>query len=164
LIVGQQAKILLMTEVEISSSGETEALRRNSTFIFLVIFLIVALIGMLSGLTFNYIHAKSQDNLRKADLSYISSKIHDYYKTNNYFPTLNQINSLQFDNNIPGGIDRNKFKDPSGSKEMLLAVSNISGYTYQALPVDCNNSNRLCLSYRLSAVLSNGKAYIINSH
>lgn len=128
-----------------------------------ILFFIIALaiIGMVGAVFFNYYHYSSQDKTRKSDLEYISSLAQDYFNFNNFYPTLEQINSQAFSAFMPNRIDIQKLVDPSGKSDKLSNTPSISAYSYQPLPLYCDNQQIKCTNFKLVAILSNGKKYIV---
>jgi hypothetical protein len=135
----------------------------NKTIAIFIIIVFVAASGLLVGLGYNYFHSRDQDKTRKQDLSYISGLSENFFSLNNYYPTLEQLNSSSFSAFYPNGIDRQKFKDPSGSSSLLVASPNAQAYAYQASPLGCNNTNLPCKSYKLTAIISDGKNFVVTS-
>ncbi|HEY4964576.1 MAG TPA: hypothetical protein VIH90_07855 [Candidatus Saccharimonadales bacterium] len=137
--------------------------KANNTIEVFIIIAAIAIIGLFIGLGYNYLHSRSQDNTRKQDLSYIAGLTNSFYSFNHFYPTLDQINSTAFSAFYPNGIDRQKFKDPSGTKDVLVAVPSTEAYAYQVSPAGCNNTTVMCTSYSLTAIMSNGKNYAVTS-
>jgi hypothetical protein len=135
----------------------------NKTIALFIIIVFVAAIGLLVGLGYNYFHSRGQDKTRKQDLSYISGLSENFFSLNNFYPTLDQLNSTSFSAFYPNGIDRQKFKDPSGSSVVLVATPSTQSYAYRPSPLGCNNTNLPCKSYMLTAIMSDGKNFVVTS-
>ncbi len=133
------------------------------TFTILAIIVLIAIFGLIAGYLFNFFNSIHKDNLRKQDLTYISTKLQTYYNLNHYYPTLDQINSDGFVVVQPYGVDMNKLKDPSSKSSKLVGVASNTNYAYIAYPISCENKVTTCQHYKLVAVMENGGLYTLSS-
>lgn len=139
----------------------TNSLSRQTIGI-LIGLVIIALLALLAGYSYDYNHNHDQDNTRKQDLAYIAGYLNSYYDLSHYYPTLAQLNSNTFGAFAPN-LNKSKFKDPSSNITTLSASPTTSGYAYQPTPEACNNKTEPCTGYKLVAILSNGKDYVVSN-
>jgi hypothetical protein len=150
---------VVVTEAINAEQSAPPPKKSSNTIAVFVIIAVIAIIGLFAGLVYNYLHSKNQDNTRKQDLSYVSGLTENFYSFNHFYPTLEQLNSNAFSAFYPNGIDRQKFKDPSGTKDVLAATSSTEAYAYKVSPAGCNNTTEMCTSFTLTAVMN----YVVTS-
>jgi hypothetical protein len=125
-----------------------------------IVLILIGFACLIAAFIYDYSHNHAQDNTRKADLAYVSNFLSGYYELNHYYPTLSQLNSNTFGAFAPS-LDKAKFKDPSANNEVLTASPTTSSYAYEVLPSSCNNKTAPCTGYKLVAILSDGKDYVL---
>lgn len=108
------------------------------------------------------------DQQRRSDIAAIHSALQAYYQQNGSYPKLTQLNSDQFrEVNFPD-VPEEMFKDPAdeGSRVVITRTAQEATYAYDVVDEDgftCEPSRRVCVSYSLSALLSGGLAFTLDS-
>jgi type II secretory pathway pseudopilin PulG len=110
-----------------------------------------------------------KDEQRQNDLSEIHEALQQHYQEHGRYPTLTQMNSVQFrDANFPS-LTKEVFQDPADtdSRVVITRTPQKATYAYDVVDEDgytCEPSGRTCVSYTLSALLSGGLTYSIDSN
>jgi hypothetical protein len=132
------------------------------TMFVLTSLIVLAVLSLVGFYIYNNINNNNQNNIRKQDLRYISNTLNGYYSLYHNYPTLKQINSSTFEVFNPN-LNRSKFSDPASDVKKLFSSPTVNGYAYEVGPKGCNNQALICSSYKLIAILSNGKDYIVTN-
>jgi hypothetical protein len=118
---------------------------------------------------------KDLDTPRKADLDSLAKELTKYYAANGTYPTLTQLNSVEFAA-TEGAIDETKFQDPvwdakkaicvDAQSRVLLADGRTAGcYGYRSTAAngsDCDADVTKCTRFVLTANLEGDKPYVIS--
>ncbi len=108
------------------------------------------------------------DQQRRSDIAAIHSALQAYYQQHGDYPKLTQLNSDQFrEANFPD-VPEEIFQDPAdeGSRIVITRTAQPATYAYDVVDEDgftCEPSRRACVSYSLSALLSGGLAFTLDS-
>lgn len=108
------------------------------------------------------------DEQRRSDIAAIHSALQSYFQEHNQYPRLAQLNSEQFRENNFSELARETFKDPvdEGSRIVITRTPQEATYAYDVVDENgftCEPSGRACVSYRLSALLSDGLSFTLDS-
>lgn len=154
-----------MQAVETQIETNSRPPRSNRTLIILLIIILIAFLGLVGGVIYNYVSNRSQDDTRKHDLAYIASQAETFHNFNLFYPTLAQMNSSTSTALNSQGINKAEFKDPSSKSDQLVSEPSPTGYAYIASPAGCNNTTTMCLHFKLVAVLSDNAQYsVVSKH
>lgn len=108
------------------------------------------------------------DQQRRSDIAAIHSALQAYYQQNGSYPKLTQLNSDKFRAaNFPD-VPEETFKDPADedTRVVITRTAQEATYAYDVVDEDgftCEPSRRVCVSYSLSALLSGGLAFTLDS-
>lgn len=106
--------------------------------------------------------SSAADSERKSDIRALQSKLEEHYAINGFYPTLAQLNSADWrKTNFTDGFSEAALKDPSGTSAILAAASSATQYGYSV--AECNASGIECQAFTLTATLSNGEKYSVDS-
>jgi hypothetical protein len=115
----------------------------------------------------------SLDSERKADLIELNHYIQAYYATTSFYPTSADLNNQVWVSLNMQGINPDVFKDPQGVNLLLSASPTPHSYAYTPVgpnqAANCNDgpvgakTSIDCESYKLTAILSNGKQYTLDN-
>ncbi len=94
------------------------------------------------------------DNLRKQKLRAISQKLTDYFNAYGQYPSYAQATDENWLNSM--SIKKEDLIDPGGTDWRVKNTPTKNYFAYQPRPTNCNNTNIICTTYTLSAVLSSG--------
>lgn len=109
-----------------------------------------------------------KDEQRRSDISDIHDALQRYFSENGRYPKLTELNSEQFrDIHFPD-MPKETFQDPAdtGVRVVITRTPQRATYAYDVVNEDgftCEPSGRQCVSYKLSALLSGGLAFSIES-
>lgn len=150
-----------------------DRLKRTNNYGFTVIELVVvmAVIAILAGLTFNAIgnaQAKARDNQRAGDLSTLHSRLEEYYNDYGGYP--NSFTAANFP-----GIDPAALVDPSGvsitiatpvsDQVAALATTNpTSAASYMYIPYPTGCTSITCTGYVLKSYIEKPDASMPNPY
>jgi len=137
--------------------------KSNRTLMYLVGIILIAFLGLIASVVYDYLNTNSQDSIRRSDLAYIATQAETFYNLNHYYPSLRQINSVSFSAFNPKGLDKTKFKDPTSKTEVLVSSVSPSAYAYEPTPANCNNFKIICQHFKLVAVMSSNQDYVQKS-
>jgi hypothetical protein len=99
---------------------------------------------------------------RKTDLVNIDRAVIAYAGVNkNTYPTLSNMNDLQFRLAHLPALAAESISDPVGKKTTFAAAPEAGSYAYEVGPANCNNLKIKCTTYKLSAVLTNGSTAVL---
>lgn len=102
------------------------------------------------------------DAERKSDIRALQSKLAEYYAINGFYPTLAQLNNADWRKaNFTSSFPDAALKDPSGTSAVLAATSSTTQYSYSS--TGCGASGSECQAFTLTATLSNGEKYSVDS-
>jgi hypothetical protein len=106
--------------------------------------------------------AKAHDSERRTDINVLHGHVEAFYAENGYYPSQAQINNASWRTENMESLDPAALKDPAGTATILANSSGRDQYAYIPLSEEntpCNNSDKDCLSYTLTATLDNGATY-----
>lgn len=107
---------------------------------------------------------RADDTERQADIKTIHGNFESYFAQNGKYPTLSNMNDTTWISaNMKGLLDTEALKDPQGSTTKLATKPTKNQYSYEVLPANCNNTDKDCTSYKLTATLSDSKTYVKSS-
>lgn len=130
---------------------------------------IMILLGILTSLflsTTGGVQTKAKDTERQTDIKALHGQVEAYYAQNGRYPTLANMNDATFRAANMKGLDEEALKDPEGEKAMLGAAAATNTYAYAVTGSDgsaCDNSERDCATYTLTATLDDGKTFTKNN-
>jgi hypothetical protein len=116
-------------------------------------------ISDLSGATTS---TNAADTERQNDITRIAVSLEEYGADNNgVYPSFADMNNSSFISSKMPSLDKEALKDPSGTSYALSATPQKGLYSYVVTPSGCDNSSqsKKCLSYVLTATLSDGTTY-----
>jgi hypothetical protein len=99
------------------------------------------------------------DTERKTDINALHGQLEAYQAENGFYPTLANLNNASWRASNLQGFDDQALKDPAGTAKTLAGTPAAHVYSYQALPAGCNNTNKQCTDYTLTATLDDGSTY-----
>lgn len=107
----------------------------------------------------------SADEERQVNIQSLQIYLDNYYKMFAVYPSVSQINSIEFRKADPSFkvANRRTYMDPFGSSATLVTQPTKNAYFYAPLPVGCDSSKVKCTSYTMGATLENGQLYIKQS-
>jgi len=125
----------------------------------LVVIVVIGILALITITTFTGVTQRSRDAKRESDIKAIHGQLEAFYAQNNYYPSLDQLNSETFRSANLKGLDPASLKDPKGSETSLVDGQQANRYTYTARnssDAACSNLNETdasddCVSYTLSA-------------
>lgn len=103
------------------------------------------------------------DAERQTDIRAIHGQVEAYYAQNGRYPTLANLNDAKWLKANMAGLDVTALKDPENTKSAIADKPAPKVYAYQVLAADktlCDNSKKNCVSYTLTATLSDGTTFI----
>jgi hypothetical protein len=107
-------------------------------------------------------NSKAEDTERQIDLKSLQGQLEAYYAMNGEYPQLKEVNNATWRSTNMKGLDSSALADPIGKKTEMLSVASASQYGYSA--GGCEGvAQSYCSSYTLTAILSTGKPFTLNS-
>lgn len=147
-------------------------MKNEQGFSFIELLIVLITIGILVGIivvTYNNNQAKSRNNIRTADIRTLQVAVEKFYSQNNYYPTLSEMNSLNWRKANLSNLSQSTFKDPSwtpknkacnvNGQPILLKQSQPGCYGYSPTNngASCAAVATSCSDYTLSATLEDNK-------
>jgi len=143
---------------------------KSKGFTIVELLIVIVVIGILATLvivTFTGIQQKARDSKRKTDLGAIQSSLENFYGSNNYYPTLAQLNdgtpSTGWRAVNLKGFDPNALYDPkmptADQSAPLKSAADDTHYGYVPTPTGCDNSATPCTNYTVTATLEAGGTF-----
>lgn len=140
--------------------------KRQEGFTIVELLIVIVVIGILATLvivTFTGIQQKARDSKRKTDVNAIQSSLENFYGSNNYYPTLTQLNdnsgSTSWVSQNMKGFDVSALQDPKGTSPTLISgtTPGATQYAYNVVNASggsCDNTTgNECVNYQVSAKL-----------
>lgn len=109
---------------------------------------------------------RARDTERQTDIKNVHAQLEAYYAQNGKYPSLTELNDINFRASNMKGLDTQWLKDPAGPAATLLASPSGNYYSYQATASNgtaCGSNGKACSSYTLTAVLEAGGTYFKKS-
>jgi prepilin-type N-terminal cleavage/methylation domain-containing protein len=147
--------------------------RDQKGFTIVELLIVIVVIGILAALvvtTYAGIQAKARDSKRQTDMQALQTQIEGFYASNNYYPSLADINDPTWRASEMKSLDAAALKDPSGSTSVLSgseATATGKQYGYVALDSSdaaCTAAAAECSSYTLTAYLENAKELVTKNN
>lgn len=106
-----------------------------------------------------------RDAARQQNLAAIHDALKAYFDANGTYPTLANLNNVDWlQKNMPA-VDTGFFRDPVGTTVQFTTAPKAGQYAYQVMPASnkggCNNLDQPCVHYKLSAIQSDNKPYVV---
>lgn len=142
----------------------------------MVVIVILCILGALIALTASGVQAKNRNGDRQADIDTIRGQLESFYAGSDTYPTLANLNNQDWRaKNLPR-LKNGAINDPRWSKSAeactvnnqptLASQSTANCYSYQVTASDgasCDNAQKPCVHYTLTAVLEGGERYVKSS-
>jgi len=156
---------------------KTASRTRGFTIIeLLVVIVILFILAALVALTASGVQAKNRNADRQADIDALRSQFESYYAGTDTYPTLANANDSTWRaKNLPklkdGAIDDPSWKPDNpdctaNGRPGLAAMPTANCYSYQVTAADgsaCDNDQKPCVHYTLTATLEGGEKYVKSS-
>jgi len=104
----------------------------------------------------------TRDIERSTDIKALHGQIEAYYAQNGRYPTLANMNDSTWRTANMKGLDQSALRDPKGSSATLVNSPAENAYSYEPSDVSggaCDNVNKDCVAYTLTATLETGGTY-----
>lgn len=143
-------------------------LQRGFTVIELIVVIVV--IGILLTVVFvtqNGVAQQQRDDERRRDIAELRSNLEGYYAQHDKYPTLKELNNPDWRKANLKSLDNEVLVDPlnAGSSTLVAAPAEKS-YSYAVRAADgndCDNQEKPCTQYTLSARLEDGTSVTKNN-
>jgi|GEM_PF-3596157 len=113
-----------------------------------------------STINFNARQSSENDTRRQTAINAIHAQAEAYWAQVGYYPTLQNLNTPNFTNGSSVLLDTTGFQDPDGTNTTIVSKPQKGAYSYEVKPAGCNNiGSNQCISYVLTATLSDGTTY-----
>ncbi len=135
-----------------------------------VVVIILCILGTLVALTYSGVKAGNRDKQRQADIETLQSQLEIQYAVFSIYPSLGQINSVDWRSANMKNLKEDTMRDPQWSPEGSCAqdgkpifAAGEHCYTYEVSGPDgtaCDNASIPCVHYTLSATLENNQTFV----
>lgn len=142
---------------------------QQSGFTVIELVVIIIIIIILSSIIFagySGIAARERNDERRNDIELLQEQFEFYYAKVNAYPSLSQVNDITWLEKNLREFKKEIVRDPSGAKFELVADPSAKSYAYKALTADgrqCDNKDRICTQYTLTATYEGGGTYTRSS-
>jgi TM2 domain-containing membrane protein YozV/type II secretory pathway pseudopilin PulG len=125
--------------------------------------------------TFSGVQDKAKDTNRQNDITIIHNALEVYYNDKGQYPSLEQINDVDFRKNELKSIAKENYADPLNYAEsegvnadyaLSESSEGVGSYSYQPATSSneaCDNNKKICAKYVLKTLLESGDYYTIES-
>ncbi len=120
---------------------------------------VLVVIGILLALVIvNYagIQRNQRNQERERDIQDVYQELEGYYVVNSKYPTLAEMDNLNWVSTNMKTLNKESLRDPSSSSYELVAKPTKDAYSYDVTATDggsCNDTTRICAHYTLTATL-----------
>jgi prepilin-type N-terminal cleavage/methylation domain-containing protein len=143
----------------------------------LIVSIIVGILATLVAMTYSGVQAKNRNADRQTEIQKVQSQLETYYAQHNTYPSLNQLNDVNWrKNNLPKlssgvisdpqwKVDNIKCSTRNGQPALASSPSS-KCYSYQATTADgsgCTDQQVICAQYTLTAIFEAGEKYVKSS-
>jgi hypothetical protein len=111
------------------------------------------------------LESRANDTQRKNSVGAIWGAAQKYRQKTGYYPTNETVNSPTFQSEY--NLSSSVIQDPKGTTSAISGSRTIGAYSYTSMAADgstCNNSNKPCVKFKVTAVLGNGKDYSLTEN
>ncbi len=139
-------------------------------FTIVELLIIIITIGLLVGIfftTFTDIGRKRRNSERQQDVKTIQHAIEDYYSQKERYPSLAQINDVNWRSKNIKSLSNDDITDPSSKQSALSPAPAAKVYSYAPATTDgapCDNVTLDCMKYVLTATQEDAEAYAKNNY
>ena len=136
--------------------------KKQSGFTVIELLIVIVVIGILAAIvisTFSGIQVKQRNTKRQNDIQVVQNQLEAFFSQNDYYPSLNDINSTTWrDKNMPN-LNPSDMIDPSAkdqntSDAKFAALPGADLFSYQVTDNNgnsCETKDTNCLKYTLTA-------------
>ncbi|MFZ1483787.1 MAG: type II secretion system protein [Candidatus Saccharimonadales bacterium] len=139
--------------------------KKNKGFTIVELLIVIVVIGILATLvivTFTGIQQKGRNAQRQTDINALNGHVEAYYAQTGYYPTVDNVNDLDFRRDNMKGLDPEALKDPKATGPNINdGASSATQYGYAVSPAGCNNTTTLCDTYVLTATLEGSSPAVV---
>lgn len=127
-----------------------------------IVFVVIVILSSVIYVNYHSLRLKERDSQRKDDIVKLQRELESYQAEFGYYPTLSDMNNMQWRGKYLKGFDSSILEDPLGTAPQLVSTPEATAYAYQPTPNGCDNSvkDKLCTAYTLTATLESGSTYI----
>lgn len=142
----------------------------------MVVIVILGILVTLVAATYGGVQAKNRNGQREVAIDTLKGDLESYYAQSNMYPTVTELNDSSWvSKNIPD-LTVSTLQDPSWSDKVtactvdhhsvVIDTAAVDCYTYQPVTTDgsaCDNIQKICAHYTLTASLEGGLQYVKSS-
>lgn len=140
---------------------------KGFTIIELVLVIVIVLIlAVIFAASYNGIRTRERDSERRSEVTLIQSKLETYYAKFSRYPTLDEINNEKWRTENLKDLSDDQVADPlvvtENSITNFVAKPAKNVYSYEVSGTDgkdCDNTDKLCTQYTLTATYENGTTF-----
>lgn len=133
-------------------------------------FIVVIFVGVVIAIGFNsysnYVKNK-RDSERQADIKSFHLRLEAFFAQSAFYPTRKNLNDSAWVTKNIKELTVDEMRDPKNTVTTLAEKPTINSYSYLPLAVDdtaCDNVQKACVKYTLSATLENSKTIFTRSN
>jgi prepilin-type N-terminal cleavage/methylation domain-containing protein len=132
---------------------------QSAGFTIIELLAVIVIIGILLALvvsSYASIQRDQRNQDRQQDINQIYEQLEAYYVENSKYPTLANINNLNWVAINMKTLDKSALKDPSSNSYLLVAKPTKDAFAYTVMSsagTTCNNVTVICAHYTLTATL-----------
>jgi type II secretory pathway pseudopilin PulG len=143
--------------------------QRQSGFTTIELLLILVLIAILSALILSSragIQQNKRNTERQTDIKELRDGLEGYFAANNHYPTIDELNNVNWRSTHLKALDSDVFKDPKATGNSLATKPQTNVYAYMVTSASgtaCGTAQDPCTQYTLTATLEGGGLYTKNN-